>query len=243
MSDMHNAPHTGILEVTDLCKTYRDGEVLAEVLKGISFSVAPGEFVAIQGSSGAGKSTLLNLLGALDKPDSGRIVVDGLELTSGIKNERVERFRRDKVGFIFQNHYLMQEFTVLENVMLPLRVQGYNTTDAKQKAARVLERIGLGHRLQHFPSQISGGESQRVAVARAVVKNPPLILADEPTGNLDSENRERFIGVLNALQAEDKLTVIVVTHEAELAMAASRRLLMKDGKIVLPAAEAHAGPN
>ena len=129
MSDMHNAPHTGILEVTDLCKTYRDGEVLAEVLKGISFSVAPGEFVAIQGSSGAGKSTLLNPLGALDKPDSGRIVVDGLELTSDIKNERVERFRRDKVGFIFQNHYLMQEFTVLENVMLPLRVQGYNTTD------------------------------------------------------------------------------------------------------------------
>lgn len=234
MSDTNNERAPAILEVTDLCKTYRDGEVLAEVLKGISFSVDAGEFVAIQGSSGAGKSTLLNLLGALDKPDSGRIIVDGLELTSDIKNERVERFRRDKVGFIFQNHYLMQEFTVIENVMLPLRVQGYNTVDAKQKAARVLERIGLGHRMKHFPSQISGGESQRVAVARAVVKNPPLILADEPTGNLDSENRERFIGVLNALQAEDRLTIIVVTHEAELAMAASRRLLMKDGKIDLP---------
>jgi len=230
MSDMHQA----ILEVTDLSKTYRDGEVLAEVLKGISFSVLPGEFVAIQGPSGAGKSTLLNLLGALDKPDTGRIVVDGLELTADIKNERVERFRRDKIGFIFQNHYLMQEFTVLENVMLPLRVQGFTSATAKEKAAHALERIGLGHRMHHFPSQISGGESQRVAVARAVVKNPPLILADEPTGNLDSENRERFIGVLNALQAEDKLTVIVVTHEAELAMAASRRLHMKDGKIDWP---------
>lgn len=234
MNDMHNATHAGILEVTDLSKTYRDGEVLAEVLKGISFSVAPGEFVAIQGPSGAGKSTLLNLLGALDKPDTGRIVVDGLELTADIKNERVERFRRDKIGFIFQNHYLMQEFTVLENVMLPLRVQGFTTAAAKEKAAHALERIGLGHRMHHFPSQISGGESQRVAVARAVVKNPALILADEPTGNLDSENRERFIGVLNALQAEDKLTIIVVTHESELAMAASRRLHMKDGKIDWP---------
>lgn len=225
-----------ILAVSDLHKTYRDGEIRAEVLKGISFTVEPGEFVAIQGSSGAGKSTLLNLLGALDRPDSGKIVIDGLELTADVKNTKLDIFRRDKVGFIFQSHYLMQEFTVLENVMMPLRAQGVNRTDSRQRAEKILQRIGLGHRMEHFPSQISGGESQRVAVARAVVKSPPLILADEPTGNLDSENRQRFIDVLNTLQAEDKLTVIVVTHEAELAMAASRRLLMRDGKIELPAA-------
>ncbi len=225
-----------ILEVADLHKTYRDGEIRAEVLKGISFIVEPGEFVAIQGSSGAGKSTLLNLLGALDRPDSGKIVIDGLELTADVKSTKLDIFRRDKVGFIFQNHYLMQEFTVLENVMMPLRAQGVNKTDSRQRAEKILQRIGLGHRMEHFPSQISGGESQRVAVARAVVKSPPLILADEPTGNLDSENRQRFIDVLNTLQAEDKLTVIVVTHEAELAMAASRRLMMRDGKIELPAA-------
>lgn len=225
-----------ILAVSDLHKTYRDGEIRAEVLKGISFTVEPGEFVAIQGSSGAGKSTLLNLLGALDRPDSGKIVIDGLELTADVKNTKLDIFRRDKVGFIFQNHYLMQEFTVLENVMMPLRAQGVNKADSRGRAEKILQRIGLGHRMEHFPSQISGGESQRVAVARAVVKSPPLILADEPTGNLDSENRQRFIDVLNTLQAEDKLTIIVVTHEAELAMAASRRLLMRDGKIELPAA-------
>lgn len=218
-----------ILEVSNIHKTYRDGEAYAQVLKGISFSVASGEFVAIQGPSGAGKSTLLNLLGALDKPDSGKIVIDGLELTAEIKPQTVDIFRRDKIGFIFQNHYLMQEFTVIENVMLPLRAQGITAAIAREKAAKVLDRIGLSHRINHFPSQISGGESQRVAVARAVVKNPPLVLADEPTGNLDSENRQRFIDVLNTLQAEDQLTIIVVTHESELAMAASRRLLMKDG--------------
>ncbi len=221
-----------ILEVSDLQKTYRDGEIMAEVLKGITFHVHPGEFVAIQGPSGAGKSTLLNLLGALDKPDSGKIVIDGLELTSGVRADRIDLFRRDKIGFIFQNHYLMQEFTVVENVMLPLRVQGKSYAEARETAAHVLGRVGLAHRLEHYPSQISGGESQRVAVARAVVKNPPLILADEPTGNLDSDNRARFIDVLNTLQAEDRLTVIVVTHESELAMAASRRLLMRDGRLV-----------
>lgn len=221
-----------ILAVSDVHKTYRDGEIMAEVLKGITFTVAAGEFVAIQGPSGAGKSTLLNLLGALDKPDSGKIVIDGLELTSAVRADRMDVFRRDKIGFIFQNHYLMQEFTVVENVMLPLRVQGKSYREAKETAARVLTRVGLAHRMEHYPSQISGGESQRVAVARAVVKSPPLILADEPTGNLDSDNRARFIEVLNTLQAEDRLTVIVVTHEAELAMAASRRLLMRDGKLV-----------
>jgi ABC-type lipoprotein export system ATPase subunit len=221
-----------ILAVSDVHKTYRDGEIMAEVLKGITFTVAAGEFVAIQGPSGAGKSTLLNLLGALDKPDSGKIVIDGLELTSAVRADRMDVFRRDKIGFIFQNHYLMQEFTVVENVMLPLRVQGKSYREAKETAARVLTRVGLAHRMEHYPSQISGGESQRVAVARAVVKCPPLILADEPTGNLDSDNRARFIEVLNTLQAEDRLTVIVVTHEAELAMAASRRLLMRDGKLV-----------
>jgi len=223
-----------ILDVTDLHKTYRDGEILADVLKGITFSVEPGEFVAIQGPSGAGKSTLLNLLGALDRPDRGKIVIDGLELTADVKKSQLDIFRRDKIGFIFQNHYLMQEFTVLENVTMPLRAQGYTKAEATERAQQVLARVGLSHRVEHFPSQISGGESQRVAVARAVVKSPPLILADEPTGNLDSENRHRFIDVLNTLQAEDKLTVIVVTHEAELAMAASRRLLMRDGRLEAP---------
>lgn len=220
-----------LLEVRELHKSYHDGEIRAEVLKGISFTVNAGEFVAIQGPSGAGKSTLLNLLGALDKPDSGTIEVDGRTITSAITEQEIDLFRRDKVGFVFQNHYLLQEFTVLENVMLPLRVQGIPKEQAMAAAAEILNRVGLGHRLQHLPSQISGGESQRAAFARAVVKKPALILADEPTGNLDSENRAKFIEVLSALQEQDQLTVIVVTHEQELAQAASRRLHLRDGQL------------
>ncbi|MCS6972345.1 MAG: ABC transporter ATP-binding protein [Turneriella sp.] len=220
-----------LLAVRELHKSYHDGEIRAEVLKGISFTVNAGEFVAIQGPSGAGKSTLLNLLGALDKPDSGTIEVDGRTITSAITEQEIDLFRRDKVGFVFQNHYLLQEFTVLENVMLPLRVQGIPKEQAMAAAAEILNRVGLGHRLQHLPSQISGGESQRAAFARAVVKKPALILADEPTGNLDSENRAKFIEVLSALQEQDQLTVIVVTHEQELAQAASRRLHLRDGQL------------
>ena len=223
-----------VVQVVDLFKSYREGEVSADVIKGISFTIDRGEFVAIRGPSGAGKSTLLNLLGALDVPDQGQVTVAGetLAADSGKRSDTLTAFRRDKIGFIFQNHYLMGDFSVLENVMFPLLIQSVPREIAEVKATAVLNRIGLGHRLHHFPSQISGGESQRVAVARAVVKNPPLVLADEPTGNLDSENREKFIEILNTLQREDGLTVVVVTHEAELAMRANRQIHMVDGKIV-----------
>ncbi|MCB1201911.1 MAG: ABC transporter ATP-binding protein [Leptospiraceae bacterium] len=220
------------LQTKDLVKRYRDGELDVEVLRGVNLTVETGEFVSIRGVSGAGKSTLLNLLGALDTPDSGDIIVDGMSIREYQRRGELHIYRNAKTGLIFQNHYLMPDFSVIENVMMPLLIRGENGKKARIAAQEMLERVGLAHRTTHFPEQISGGESQRVAVARAMVHKPPLILADEPTGNLDSKNRGRFIDLLARLQGDYQLTVIVVTHEDDLANAARTQYLMAEGSLV-----------
>lgn len=218
-----------MVSVKNICKVYRDGENYVRVLDNVNLLVNTAEFISIRGASGAGKSTFLNMLGALDSPDSGEIEVENTRLSDYKKQSRLHDYRREKVGFIFQNHYLMPDFTVLENVMMPLLMNKVPKAQAQEQAKAILERTGLSHRLTHFPSQISGGESQRVAVARAVVKKPPLVLADEPTGNLDSQNKAKFIELLSKLQSQDNLTVVVVTHEPDLANSAHAKYIMVDG--------------
>ncbi len=221
-----------LLEVTNLVKRYRDGEARVDVIRQINFSMNEGDFVSIRGASGAGKSTFLNLLGALDTFDEGDILMQNKSLRLYAKEEGLAAYRRDKIGFIFQNHYLMADFTVLENAMFPLLIQKKKKIEARDRAAGILNRVGLGHRLHHYPSQISGGESQRAAVARALVHEPALVLADEPTGNLDAKNRRLFIELLNSLQQEKNLSILVVTHEEDLASAAQRQYLMQDGQLL-----------
>ena len=221
-----------ILEVKDLHKSYMDGEKSVEVLKGINLSLEAGQFGAIVGASGAGKSTLLSLIGALLKPDMGEIIVSGDSLSTYYKNGNINMYRKNHIGFIFQNHYLMPDFTILENVMMPLIVQNRNKKESMQMAEEILEKVGILNRKDHYPSQVSGGESQRAAAARAIVKKPSIILADEPTGNLDSVNTEKFINLLRDLQSQEQLTVLVVTHERRLAESAEITFNISDGKII-----------
>jgi len=209
-----------------------DGEKSVEVLKGINLSLEAGQFGAIVGVSGAGKSTLLSLIGALLKPDMGEIVVAGDSLSNYYKNGNINMYRKNHIGFIFQNHYLMPDFTILENVMMPLIVQNRNKKESMQMAEAILEKVGILNRKNHYPSQVSGGESQRAAAARAIVKKPSIILADEPTGNLDSVNTEKFINLLRDLQSQEQLTVLVVTHERRLAESAEITFNISDGKII-----------
>jgi len=220
-----------LLEVKNLTKTYKDGEHNVKVLKNINLTMQRGEFVSIQGVSGAGKSTFLNILGALDFPDKGDILVNGQSLSMQYSYKTIYKYRRKMIGFIFQSHYLMADFTVLENVMLPLQILGREKKHAQKKAEEILDKIGLKERMTHYPTQISGGESQRVAVARAMVHSPALILADEPTGNLDSTNTKIFINLLKDLQKNESLTILMVTHEKELANTAQTRYNMQDGEL------------
>jgi len=218
-----------ILETKKLTKTYKSNEVQVEVLKGIDLTIEAGDFLSIRGASGVGKSTLLNILGALDRADSGDIIVAGKSLNSYFSEDNLHLYRRDKVGFIFQNHYLMSDFTVLENVMMPLLIKKQSRKEAEETAMDVLKSVGLEDRAKHFPSQISGGESQRAAVARAIIHKPPIVLADEPTGNLDTKNSEKFIDIFANLQQERNLTILVVTHDMNLADKAFHKYKLYDG--------------
>ncbi len=218
-----------LLEVWGIRKSYLDGERSVDVLRGIDLTLAKGDFVSIQGASGAGKSTFLHIIGALLTADGGEVRVGDRLLSEYVAKNKLYEYRRDFVGFIFQSHYLMPDFTILENVMMPLLVEKVKRFEAQERAAAALEAVGLSHRLSHYPSQISGGESQRVAIARAVVRKPALVLADEPTGNLDSANSEKFIEHLVGLRKSEGLTVLVVTHEKELAEQADKIYFMKDG--------------
>jgi len=217
-----------IVSVKNVKKSYKDGDSIVEVLNGIDLEIEKGDFVSIRGESGAGKSTLLNILGSLDNYDEGEVTINNNNLNE-YPAKNLHKFRKENIGFIFQHHYLLPDFTVLENVMIPLLLLDISKADAADKSEKMLDRIGLKHRISHFPSQISGGESQRVAVARAVVQQPPLVLADEPTGNLDSKNTEKFIELLCALQQEYQLTVLVVTHEISLAETADHKYHMNGG--------------
>jgi ABC-type antimicrobial peptide transport system, ATPase component len=220
-----------VLEATNLAKSYRGGDGgLIAVLDGASLSVARGEMVAIVGASGAGKSTLLHILGALDVADSGSVTIDG-QLLSGLSDDALAELRNRKVGFVFQFHHLLREFSALENVMMPLRIAGVSDAKAQQRAASQLERVGLSGRMHHRPAELSGGEQQRTAVARALVVEPAVLLADEPSGNLDHLNSERLHDVFATLARDASVGIVVVTHNRSLAGRANRVLALEDGRL------------
>lgn len=219
-----------MISIQHLTKVYRTEEVETTALQGVSFSVAPGEFVSIMGPSGCGKSTLLNLLGLLDKPESGKYMFNGTELLGLSERER-SAFRKLNIGFVFQSFNLIDELTVYENVELPLIYAGVHASDRKQRVNDMLKRMNLTYRSAHFPQQLSGGQQQRVAVGRALINRPNLILADEPTGNLDSSNGNEVMEILCELN-EGGTTVIMVTHSSHDASFSKRIVYMKDGQIV-----------
>ena len=201
-----------------------------EVLKGINMTVQKGEFVAIMGKSGAGKTTLLQIIGSLDRPDNGRVIIDGTDIFT-LGERELAAFRNKHIGFIFQMHQLLPEFTALENVMMPALIAGEPIAAARQRAAELLKELGMSERYLHKPNQLSGGERQRVAAARALMMHPDVILADEPSGSLDEENKRELHSLLLNLRQRYGQTIIVVTHDAELAHISDRILEIKDGKI------------
>lgn len=200
-----------MIETRNVTKSYRSGEGVMEILHGISLSIPAGHCAFIVGPSGSGKSTLLHLLGAMDMPTQGQVIIDGLDLTTMAESEK-DIFRRNKIGIIFQAFNLVGNLTAIENVLVPFLPQGINS-ELKDRARMMLEKVGLGHRLKHRPIQMSGGEQQRVAIARALVKNPQVVLADEPTGQLDSRTGEEVFRILRDLQHESGTTLVVVTHD------------------------------
>ena len=220
-----------VLEALDLAKTYvgGDGGEL-RILDGVSLRVERGEMVAVVGASGAGKSTLLHLLGALDRPSRGQVIIAG-ESVEGRTDEELSALRNRKVGFVFQFHHLLREFSALENVMMPQRIAGWAEDRARRRAAELLDRVGLSARSSHRPSELSGGEQQRTAVARALAVDPAVLLADEPSGNLDHVNSERLHDLFAALSRDLEIAMVVVTHNRSLAARADRTLLLEDGRL------------
>lgn len=202
-----------------------------EVLKGVNLEIKKGEIVSIVGASGAGKTTLLQLIGTLDKSDSGKISIDGLDI-SKLNEKELATFRNRKIGFVFQFHQLLPEFTALENVTIPALIAGVNAKEATQRAKELLQYLGLSQRLEHKPAELSGGEKQRVAVARALINQPALILADEPSGSLDSQNKEDLHKLLFELRDKFNLTIVIVTHDSTLAQLSDRIIQMKDGRVM-----------
>lgn len=219
-----------MIEAKGLRKIYRNGAKELEVLKGIDLKVEKGEVLAVLGPSGAGKSTLLHLLGGLDSPTSGEILIDGVDIYSLGDMERA-RMRNRKIGFVFQFYHLLPEFNAFENVMLPLLIKGEDGKNRRDRGAELLRSVGLEGRMSHRPSQLSGGEQQRVAIARALINDPELLLCDEPTGNLDSETGKNIIELLWELNKSRKMTLMVVTHDAQIAKDAKRVLYIRDGRI------------
>ena len=218
-----------VLQADDITKVYRMGAVEVHALRGVSFAVARGELVAIMGPSGSGKSTLMNILGCLDRPTSGEYILDGQAVAS-LSDDQLAAIRNRKVGFVFQSFNLLPRMTALENVALPLRYAGV-VRGARERAQAALEAVGLGERLHHKPNELSGGQQQRVAIARALVNNPAIILADEPTGNLDTKSGREIMALLTGLNRDQGATVILVTHDPEIAAYAERVIHIRDGLI------------
>lgn len=220
-----------ILQCQQLKKRYQQGDLDVDVLKGVDLTINQGERVAIMGASGSGKSTLLHLLGGLEKSTSGHVMLAGENLNT-ISSRKLSKLRNSSLGFIYQFHHLLGEFSILENVAMPVLISGKSVTQARQEAAELLGRVGLGHRLEHKPGELSGGERQRAAVARALINRPQCVLADEPTGNLDSKTAEQIYQLMLELNQELKVSFLVVTHDIELAERMDRVLHMEDGLIV-----------
>ncbi len=237
-----------IVEARTLSKVYGSGEVAVTALRGINLSVEPGAFVAVMGPSGCGKSTLLQLLGGLDRPTSGDVVIEGQALAS-LSDDALTTLRRRRIGFIFQTYNLLPILSALENAALPLVLDGVRPAEAHARAAAWLERVGLGDRLHHRPDQLSGGQQQRVAIARALVTDPALVLADEPTGNLDSRAADAIVQLLRQVADSWGRSVLMVTHDPRIAAYADRIIFLKDGTIVeetrlaAPTTSTLAGPD
>jgi putative ABC transport system ATP-binding protein len=219
-----------VLLAENLHKTYSGVSAPVEALRGVSLELKSGEFVAVMGPSGCGKSTLLHLCGAMDRPTLGRIVIEGQPIQD-LSDDGLTRLRRTRVGFVFQFFNLLPTLNALENVSLPLLLDGAERRQSDQQARRLLERVGLADRLTHYPQQLSGGEMQRAAIARAVIHSPALLIADEPTGNLDSESGTNILALLAELNLQTKVSILLATHSAEAASAAHRILYMKDGVV------------
>ena len=220
--------NTALLSCQNITKSYQEGTQQTEVLKQVSFSMQPSELVAIVGSSGSGKSTLLHTLGGLDQPSSGEVFIKGQSLQQMTPNA-LAKLRNQYLGFVYQFHHLMADFTALENVMMPMLIGQQNKTEAQDRAEQILSAVGLQHRISHRPSALSGGERQRVAIARALVNNPALVLADEPTGNLDHKTTESIFELIQQLNQEKQIAFLLVTHDLNLAEKLNRRLIMQDG--------------
>lgn len=218
-----------MIKVQNITKAYAMHGADVRALDGVSLHVAAGEFIAITGPSGSGKSTLLNVLGCLDKPDSGSYVLDGVEVST-LDDEAVSTVRNRKIGFIFQSFHLLPRLTVLENVLLPLRFTREPKPDVAARAKELLARVGLGDRMDHRPTQLSGGQMQRAAIARSLILSPALLLADEPTGNLDSKSASDVLGLIEELHAQGQ-TIALVTHDNEIAARVPRHVRLRDGKV------------
>lgn len=218
-----------MIEIKNITKTVRSGADDLTILADVSLEIPDGQFVAITGASGSGKSTLLGLIAGLDAPSSGEILIDGESITA-MNEDGLARLRSDKLGFVFQSFHLIPSLTAFENILIPLEIRGEK--DAKERASQLLQEVDLTNRGHHYPNELSGGEQQRVAIARAFANNPKILLADEPTGNLDSRNGQHIFELMTGLHDNKKTTLILVTHDQELAAKAERQIRLRDGKVV-----------
>ena len=220
-----------MLEAKNIHKVYNDGKRDLEVLKGVSLKIDEGEFIAIAGPSGAGKSTLLNIIGGLDSPTRGEVIL-GKEDIYKLSDNELSRMRNERIGFVFQFYHLLGEFTVLENVLMPAKIKGKVPQELKERALELIAEVNLTERVTHLPAQLSGGEKQRVAIARSLINNPGFLLCDEPTGNLDSKSGEEVIALIKKINKENKMTVALVTHNAELTRQADKVYHLRDGMLI-----------
>lgn len=229
--DSGNGQPVSLIRCEDLWKVYRLGDVEVQALRGLNLTIEQGEFVAIMGSSGSGKSTLMNMLGCLDQPTKGHYWLNGVDVAA-LRADELAEIRNRQIGFVFQSFNLIPRTSALENAQLPLFYRGLPLREQRALAAAALERVGLKGREQHYPTQLSGGQQQRVAIARALVTTPSLLLADEPTGNLDTESSREIMAILDRLNKEEGITIILVTHEPDIAAYAAREIVIKDGQVL-----------